>query len=344
MRITNGMLVKNMMGNLNNNLRRMDKIQQQFSTGKKFQLPSDDPIGVSRSLKLHTDLSKIEQYKRNLNDAKSWLDVTEDSIAQLGEVMQRARELTVQAANGSNAQGDLKSISSEIGQLKDQVIKIANATYAGRAIFTGYKTDAPLLDDKGNYKLTNFEEVGAFTNAGSEIVGDLKTSEISTYNIGVADSVGINTIGSSIFGKVNGSLDNTDFGSNVNGYQIESGAKESNSTGADQSYLVAMFSDLKSALDNGDTDVINKSLSRVDKSMDTLLSVRAEIGAKANRLELTEKRLDSDNITFTQLLSDNEDADMAEVIMNMKIEENVYRASLSAGAKIIQPSLIDFLR
>lgn len=344
MRITNGMMIKNMMRNMNKNLSRMDKAQQKLSTGKKFQLPSDDPIGVSRSLKLHTDLSKIEQFKRNLKDAKSWLEVTEDSIAQVGEVLQRARELTVQASNGTNSVEDLRAISAEIGQLRDQIIKSANATYAGRSIFTGYKTDAPLLDENGKYKLTNFNEVTNFTNSGSVVTNTLSYNEITSYNIGVADSIEINTVGSSIFGKVNGSLDNADFSTDVNGYQIEVTAKQAKSTGADESYLVAIFDDLKNALDNGDTDIINKSIKRLDNSINNLLSVRAEIGAKMNRLELTEKRLDSETVTFTKLLSENEDADMAEVIMNLKMEENVYRASLSAGAKVIQPTLIDFLR
>jgi len=75
-----------------------------------------------------------------------------------------------------------------------------------------------------------------------------------------------------------------------------------------------------------------------------MLSERAKIGAKQNRLELTQDKLSSQTINFTELLSKNEDADMAEVIMNAKMAENVYRASLSVGAKIIQPSLVDFLR
>jgi flagellar hook-associated protein 3 FlgL len=63
-----------------------------------------------------------------------------------------------------------------------------------------------------------------------------------------------------------------------------------------------------------------------------------------NRLELTSNRLEDDLVNFTKLMSKNEDVDIAEAIMNLQNEEYVYRASLSAGAKVIQPSLIDFLR
>ncbi len=190
MRITNNMLINNMMRNLNNNLKKMNKIQQKLSSGKKFQLPSDDPIGVSRSLKLNTDIAKIEQYKRNLDDAVSWLEITESAVAKVEDVLQRARELTVQAANGTNSDDDLKMISSEIEQLKDHLIKISNTTYAGRYIFSGYKTDVPLLDENGFYKPNT-----------------LHKDEISRYNVGVSDSIEVNVVGVRVFGKLGADLD-----------------------------------------------------------------------------------------------------------------------------------------
>ncbi|SHH69861.1 flagellar hook-associated protein 3 FlgL [Caloranaerobacter azorensis DSM 13643] len=339
MRITNNMLINNMMRNLNNNLKKMNKIQQKLSSGKKFQLPSDDPIGVSRSLKLNTDIAKIEQYKRNLDDAMSWLEMTESAVAEVEDVLQRARELTVQAANGTNSDDDLKMISSEIEQLKDHLIKISNTTYAGRYIFSGYKTDVPLLDENGKFKLTNYE-----AGSGTFSSHVLSKDEVSNYNVGISDKIAINIVGVKVFGKFEGDLDNPNFDSNVNGYEIDSTNKTSNSANADKSYLIAMFDSLKTALDSGDSETIQKTLGRIDKVMENLLSITADIGAKSNRLELTKKRLESQSINFTKLLAENEEADIAEVIMNLKVNENVYRASLSAGARIIQPTLVDFLR
>jgi flagellar hook-associated protein 3 FlgL len=78
--------------------------------------------------------------------------------------------------------------------------------------------------------------------------------------------------------------------------------------------------------------------------LNTTLAVRSDTGARMNRADLTANRLSSDEMNFTKLMSDNEDADISEVIMNMTNEENVYKSSLGAGARIIQPSLIDFLR
>ena len=101
MRITNNMLISNTLFNLNENLGRMEKLNQQMDTQKKFSVPSDDPIGASKSLKFYTDLSKIEQYKRNVKDATSWMTETESALIEIGEVLDRADKLAVQMANGT---------------------------------------------------------------------------------------------------------------------------------------------------------------------------------------------------------------------------------------------------
>ena len=75
-----------------------------------------------------------------------------------------------------------------------------------------------------------------------------------------------------------------------------------------------------------------------------MLAIRSELGAKTNRVDLMMGRLDDLNINLTDLQAKVEDADYAELAMKSKIQENIYNASLSAGAKIISPSLVHFLR
>ena len=114
------------------------------------------------------------------------------------------------------------------------------------------------------------------------------------------------------------------------------------STGISQ--LLTVMDKLKNALDSGDHQAVSNLIADVDKQLENVLAVRAEVGAKSNRLDLIQNRLQDDNYNFTALLSKNEDVDLAQVITNLQMDENVYRASLAAGARIIQPSLIDFLR
>ncbi len=102
---------------------------------------------------------------------------------------------------------------------------------------------------------------------------------------------------------------------------------------------------LYKALDNGEnSEVIANSITELDSVIDNNLGIRAKIGAKVNRLDMTKNRLKDEIINMKELLSENEDIDIAEVITDLKMKESVYRASLASGARVMQPTLVDFLQ
>jgi flagellar hook-associated protein 3 FlgL len=317
MRITNSMMLNSMMKNMGKNLSRMNKTEQMMATGKKFSVPSDDPIGVSRSLRLNTDVANMEQYKRNTEDALSWMTTTEIALENIGDILHRAKELAVQGATETYSVDQRSAIATEIEQLRKQLINVGNTTYAGSHIFAGYKTNAPLLAADGTYNT----------------VTPLQSTEVIEFNIGISDRMGVNIPGQRIFGRsvAAGDIDNP-----VDGTSTVSSGEESQ--------LLEVFDTLVFDLKADDTPGIRAAMTRLDAQFDNINALRAEVGVKANRLELTVNRIDDDTLNLKDLLSKNEDADMAEVIMNLQMQENVYKASLSGGAKIIQPSLIDFLR
>lgn len=96
---------------------------------------------------------------------------------------------------------------------------------------------------------------------------------------------------------------------------------------------------------NGDSNEnIDTSIEELDTGIDNIINARADLGARMNRLELVENRLSEQEVTATKTMSNNEDIDYAETIMNLITQESLHRAALSAGSRIIQPSLVDFLR
>lgn len=105
-----------------------------------------------------------------------------------------------------------------------------------------------------------------------------------------------------------------------------------------------LLNNIAAHLEAGDQAALNQDLGLIQARLDDFNQERAIVGAKVNRLELQENRLESTRTNYTELLSKTQDADMAEVIMDLKMQENVYRASLAAGARIILPTLVDFLR
>ena len=101
-----------------------------------------------------------------------------------------------------------------------------------------------------------------------------------------------------------------------------------------------MISNLRSGNSKGVAD----QLPQLETRMNKVLTQQAEVGAKTNRLELMEARLQDLNLNLQTLQSKTEDADMDDLIIKAKVNDSVYQASLSVGAKVIQPSLVDFLR
>ncbi|NMA33953.1 MAG: flagellar hook-associated protein FlgL [Clostridiaceae bacterium] len=304
MRITNNMLINNMIKYIGNNLTRMDKFQAQLATGKKIQVPSDDPVVAARALKLRTDVAEIQQYQRNLKDARSWLEITESALSDMGDIFQRVRELIV-GSDAIESPEDLQATRNEIEQLRTQLINLGNSAYAGRYIFTGFKTDQKLLDENGNFLV------------------DVSNTEQIFYQIGLADSININVLGGDMF---NG-------GADITPGDIGNPGK-----------LIQDMNDLLQAFEDANYSDISSMAQRFSDNLDNVLRLRADVGARINRLDLTENRMLNDVTNFTRLMSENENVDMTETIMNLKNEENVYRASLAGGARIIMPSLVDFLR
>jgi len=301
MRITNNMLINNMINYIGNNLTRMEKLQAQLATGKKIQVPSDDPVVAARALKLRTDVAEIQQYQRNLKDARSWLEITESALSDIGDIFQRVRELIVGTDSIENPQ-DLQATKNELIELRTQLINLGNSAYAGRYIFTGFKTDQKLLNDDGTFAL------------------DVSNTEQIYYQIGLADSINVNVLGGDLFNA---------------GTDAAAGST---------SKFIQDMNDLIEAFDTADYDKISSMAKNFSDNLDTVLRVSADVGARVNRLELTANRMLNDITNFTKLMSENENVDMTETIMNLKNEENVYRASLAGGARIIMPSLIDFLK
>lgn len=297
MRVTQSMLASNSLRNLSNSYSNMGKYQDQLATGKKISRPSDDPVVAMKGMYYRTNLTEVEQYKRNLNEAYTWMENSEAGIEHATQITQRVKELVIQANNDSNSPEDLKAIGVEIGQLKEDLLGVANTQVAGRYIFNGTSTKTPPVPENPlNAAGTAYE----FTQSRED------------FSIEVSKGVQL---------KVN-----------INPENVFSDDLFNTLKGLEDSLM-------NGSLENGD-EVIGE----LDGHFNNLLAERAELGARTNRLELVESRLGDQEVIASRILSENEDADIEKVITDLTIQESIHRASLAVGAKIIQPSLIDFLR
>ncbi|ALC92259.1 hypothetical protein AM500_22665 [Bacillus sp. FJAT-18017] len=296
MRVTQSMLNQNMLANINRSNQAMEKYQQQLSTGKKIDKPSDDPVVAVRGMFYRSSLNEIDQYKRNSGDGLSWMTATDEALDEVTSVLQRVRELTIQGTNGTNGETDRAAIAQEIAQLKEHLGEVANTQLAGKFIFAGTDVKTP------PYRESTPGTAKGFMNSNTELL---------ELRVGQTNIVQINVLGTDVFNHEGGVFKVLE--------DIVSGFSAGGQTSAD-------------------------ALTKLDGQIDNLLRQRAEVGARMNRMELSMSRIDGLELSTTRMLSQEEDVDLTKVIIDLKAQENVQRAALSAGARIIQPSLVDFLR
>ena len=142
MRITNGMMMSNTKTNINNNKVSVDKLNTRMSTQKKINKPSDNALIAIRSLRLNDTLSQINQfYKNNIPDAESWMEVTETALKNMETIMKEAYKLAVNGATDTLTEDDRNTILTQLQSLSSQLYHESNSDYAGRTVFTGYKTN-----------------------------------------------------------------------------------------------------------------------------------------------------------------------------------------------------------
>jgi flagellar hook-associated protein 3 FlgL len=291
-RITNSMVSRTVLSDIQDVFGKLSRTQERLSSGKQLTKPSDDPFAASRALLYRTGLDANKQYQTNVNEAKSWLDASDTALSQLGDSSSRARELMLRGANGTNSQVERDAIAQELDQIADSVKTVANTQYAGRYIFSGTTT-----------------QTAPFTVGGAD-----------TY---LGDSAAINReIGQNVQVPVN-----------VTGDTVVSP-------------LLAAIRQAAIDLRAGGTpaNLSTTDLQAMDAATDAIQTTRSSVGARVNRLTAAQDRLQQLELAQTQQLSDTEDADVAQTMIDYSTQSAVYQAALKAGSQLIQPSLLDFLR
>ncbi|MBQ9503576.1 MAG: hypothetical protein IJU93_01050 [Lachnospiraceae bacterium] len=196
MRITNGIINNNQLYNINNNKVYIDELNNQMSTQKKINNPSDDPIVAIRSLRLRSSLSEITQYyTKNVPDALSWVDTTGTALDTTKEILRKLKSEYTSAANDTNTVSDRQIILTELKSLATQFYTTGNATNEDRYLFTGYRTGDSLtftkedleerqnLNDEGKFKYQNITENFGIDNVEqySFVTGAISNSDIVKY-------------------------------------------------------------------------------------------------------------------------------------------------------------------
>jgi len=193
MRITNAMMTNTTLMHINRNMRNLDNIIRQIETTKRIQRPSDDPIIASRALQFRTSATENAQFRRNVDGAVAWMNVTEASMNNITrDLLRQIQELTVVGAHQTYNVSEMQTIITQISSLFEELHSAMNQTFAGQYVFSGFRTNEPPVFTAQNnrsfiitqnFNVADISREKAFQRLPSPDYDDLFYSRITDINV-----------------------------------------------------------------------------------------------------------------------------------------------------------------
>lgn len=319
MRITNNMLGDHFLYNYNNALSRVSQLNDQITSGKSINKPSDDPVRAVRALKFHTNADMNDLFTQGVNDAISWMTTSDSALQTISTDMNNIKTKLTQAAQ-TNADVSFDALASDIdGYIKD-IAQNANAQIGDRYVFAGQNDHvqpySSTTDALGN---TVWQYNGTYDGQGGVATAGTITMKVSP---GTTDPVR---------DKVN-----------IDGLQLF-GAGTSGAT-ADPVKILNDLEKIKQTVQSKDPVAITAQLAALETNHNFVLGAATSVGTRQATYETIKSRLKMDEGTITSDLSANEDLDVSRAAIDFKVADNVYNAALSMGAKVLPQSLVDYLK
>ena len=310
-----------MLSQLMSNQSDLINTQIQISSQKRVNKPSDDAVASSQILQLNKQLNKIDSYLSNINTAKDQVATLDGALDNVTDVIQRANELAMQAANGTYNNDQLKSMKSEIDQIIASIVDFSNTQYNGQYIFSGNNTSTPAY---------TIGTDGSITYNGTDGSNDSQR----TMEIIEGVYIPLNITGNSIFGYYKPEVPPTD------------PMDPSTGTPAEGNGILGALSALSVELDKNDPDraAVSSMLGDIKNGLETVSTTRTQYGAySAKRLEMTESYLKDLILSIEDQRSGLEDLDVAKAMTDLANKNYAYQASLQTTAQNLQISLLNYM-
>ena len=292
-RITQRMMTMRSLGAMQVGMARLARTQEQLTTGRVLNRPSDSPTDVTSAMRMRANLADQAQYQRNADDANGWLSTADTTLTSMLDQVRRARDIAVQGTNmvslGPQAR---EALAAEVDQLRQGLLSSANTTFLDRPIFGGVVGGSAAYDAAGNF-------VGVSAAVQRSIAQGVK--------------VAVNVDGPAVFGPAGSSVfDN--------------------------------LADLSAALRAGDTAGIQAASTALVGAQDRITTSLSDVGARQNQVDRAAEAAKDASLTVTATLSNLENVDIAKASLDLQMNEVAYQAALASTARLVQPSLTDFLR
>ena len=302
-RMTQGMMNRGAQTGLQAGLNRLAKVQEQLTTGRVINRPSDDPTGATSAMRIRASVVEQQQYVRNANDGLGWLNQADSTLASATDQVRRAYEIALQGVNdGSLGQQARDALATEIDQIRAGLVSTSNAAYLNRPVFGGVTAGAVAY--------------------GPDLVDPTKTVYLAASPVPTQ-------------GVVRAVADGATVRVDIEGPDV---------FGADGDSVFDHLGALSTALKSGDAAGISAAVSALQVDRERITNAQPDIGARTKRVEQARDAASDAELRLTSSLSEVENTDLVKASVDLKLQEVAYQAALSATARVMQPSLLDFLR
>lgn len=318
---------------------RLQRTQEELASGKRLLNPSDDPVAAAHLVSLRSELSRIETYQRNINIATNELASTETTVAEVEDVLNRARELALRAANPTLNATNKAAIATEIEGLRDQLLTLANSkTASGESLFAGFATNSEAFADK-----VVAEDSDTWVDLDTSLFVDNSFVSQVTYQgdanvreVNIASGVTLATrvTGEALFGASVFDADND----TLNAFEalsvLAQGVRGELPEPPEESPL-------------GDDvvakDLIYAGIDGIDAALARASNVRADLGVRMNRVDDQASLHYDFSLSITKTISGLEDLDYAKAVSELSARMLALESAQKAYAKMQGISLFNYL-
>jgi len=342
MRISSFIIYDRITRGFQENLSRLFDSHEKLATGKRINRPSDDIIGMSRVMDYKLEISKNDQFLRNMDDATAFLEFADTIMDSVSESLIRLKELALTGVNGDENPESRQAIAKEVSEIKKALLSYSNSKLGDRYIFSGYKTDLPAFNSSFIYQGDN-GKIKTSVNQTAQTIENISGTEGFAYTLSSAETIALND-GRYIHyipdGNTQITVRITNSANPLDGYDQNDPATYE----FRYSNFMEMAQVLEDALNGNNVDRIQAILKSLDDSLEQVSNVRAELGARLNTLFAERENNEDTTLSLRSVLSQREDADILEVTSELSKAEVALQALRNTGAKILSQSLFDFLR
>ncbi len=351
MRVSDSMNYANTKLAIGKNRSEMSDLQTQAASQKSVNKPSDDPVGTTKLLSSRTESKGIEQYTKNLDIAGEFLNFTDQSLDEVTQIFMRAKELALSQANDPSASElSRKAVAQEVRQLYNQALQVANRKLGNRFIFGGYDTTQKPFSDDGTYRGDRGDimiEINKGSYLSMNLPGDMVFLGRDAKKSGVQD---ISSEQDNLPQLQKREIESRQ-GEEVQSIRGPAGellksefSKEEYKVFYEGENIFKVLSDLEIGLNSNDKYTIQDAIERTDGAMEQVINARAKVGSRVMNLATTMDSLQKSKVDEKAKQSNIEDVDAYELFSKLSQNESTLQATMSTSAKILQRSLLDFLR